>query len=797
MKRPLFTVAVIQLMAAVISVWCLEYAGFSLTEYILVTLFIGIILLGAVMFYIRINMVPVFYFLVFILYPITIIQAMHISGSLDKIYDYESFSGTVDNIAYKNDYVMLYLKSNSLNAMGIVVYANSKAADNICVDDELIVYGTVKRFERERNPGNFNSYMYYTSGGYPYKCNADNIELVKGNSDSLKAQLYRLKQRIKNVYRVVFDEKACQLMNSMVLGDKYELDGDIKEMYQKSGMSHLLAISGLHISIAGMSVYRLLRKRLDRSISAVAGIIVILCYLMMTGSPVSAARAVGMLVIAIIADVRARTYDMLTALSIASVLQLLSNPYSVCNMSYIMSFLAILGIALVFPLFVSEDKTLIVVRKKYRKKRTLADELIYMLCDSLSCCIAVQITLMPAVLYYSYETTFISIILNCIVIPLMPVVMISGIITGIAGLISINAAVFFAGAADYILKFYGLVCDIAGTYGKSYVTGRPQVVQIVIYAIVLCTCIVVESDSFRYYMGRHMKVYIKNIVMIVLIVTAALNMHYIPYNGLYISMLDVGQGDCIYVRDVNGVNYLFDGGSTDIKNVGKYRIYPALRAMGVKRIDYIIISHTDADHINGIKELIDMCNDTFVIGEIVMPDIKNKENVASYMEMVNTIENAGIRLSYKKAGDRLVNGGDFSVTCMHPCADYDYEDINDFSAVYRIRYGGFSMMMMGDAGKKAEQCMMSDWNGKLNTSILKAGHHGSKYSSSEEFLEYISPAAALISCGIDNRYKHPHKEMLQRIEALGAASYRTDEGGAVIIKVDSMNMQIKSYCVSR
>lgn len=298
-------------------------------------------------------------------------------------------------------------------------------------------------------------------------------------------------------------------------------------------------------------------------------------------------------------------------------------------------------------------------------------------------------------------------------------------------------------------------------------------------------------------MGRHMKAYIKNIVMVVLIVTAALNMHYIPYNGLYISMLDVGQGDCIYLRDVNGVNYLFDGGSTDIKNVGKYRIYPALRAMGVKRIDYIIISHTDADHINGIKELIDMCNDTFVIGEIVMPDIKNKENVASYMEMVNTIENAGIRLSYKKAGDRLVNGGDFSVTCMHPCADYDYEDINDFSAVYRIRYGGFSMMMMGDAGKKAEQCMMSDWNGKLNTSILKAGHHGSKYSSSEEFLEYISPAAALISCGIDNRYKHPHKEMLQRIEALGAASYRTDEGGAVIVKVDSMNMQIKSYCVSR
>ena len=224
--------AVIQLMAAVISVWCLEYAGFSLTEYILVTLFIGIILLGAVMFYIRINMVPVFYFLVFILYPITIIQAMHISGSLDKIYDYESFSGTVDNIAYKNDYVMLYLKSNSLNAMGIVVYANSKAADNICVDDELIVYGTVKRFERERNPGNFNSYMYYTSGGYPYKCNADNIELVKGNSDSLKAQLYRLKQRIKNVSGNVGHQFALTagLITAMDLSDvTVSIDADLQD----------------------------------------------------------------------------------------------------------------------------------------------------------------------------------------------------------------------------------------------------------------------------------------------------------------------------------------------------------------------------------------------------------------------------------------------------------------------------------------------------------------------------------------------------------------------------------------
>lgn len=566
----------------------------------------------------------------------------------------------------------------------------------------------------------------------------------------------------------------------------------------------------------------MLRKRLNQKISAIAGIVVILSYLIFTGESVSAARAVCMLVMAIIADVRARTYDMLTALSMASVMQIMDNPYIICNTSYIMSFLAMLGIALVLPVISSADKTLVFIKKKNGKNRTLKDEVIYLLCDSLSGCIAIQLMLLPALLYVSYETSFISVILNLIVIPLMPVVMISGIVSGLAGLVSIKCAWFMAGAAHYVLKLYDILCKAcADIQAGTYVTGRPQVWQLVLYMFILAVWIAADSEYVKYctiYRVSNLhdasrnvcNIYrnlcnishnIKSVILIVLLILAAANMRYVHPKGLYIMMLDVGQGDCIYIRDENGISYLFDGGSTDVKQAGKYRIYKTLRYMGIRRIDYAVISHGDADHVNGIKELIDMSGASFTVGEVVMPDIKDKDSEESYAGMIEYAHKAGINISYKKAGDVLVcdNSTAFKITCMHPCESYDYEDANDYSAVYMIEYKDFSMLMMGDAGKKAEKCMMNDWkqHKELKVFALKAGHHGSRYSCSEAFLESIDPAIALISCGKDNRYKHPHKEMLTRLHNMDIKPYRTDEDGAIMINVSADKIKVQVYNDSR
>ena len=489
----------IQLIAACVSFWCMGIGQQDMLSVVLITSFAGVLLYGILALYIKLCRISVFYFLVFILYPITTISMMLAVNDLNQSYGCESFTGTVKNIVYKEDYMMLYMKDNSLNKQGIIVYSYYTDDYSVGIDDEIDVSGEVSMWEKAHNPGNFNSRLYYISCGYPYRCNADRITVIHSGKDSFNAWLYSLKQRFKAVYNTVYDEYDNQLMNSMVLGDKYELEADVKDMYQKSGVSHLLAISGLHISIAGMSVYNMLRKRLNQKISALAGILVILSYLIFTGESVSAARAVCMLVMTIIADVRARTYDMLTALAMASVMQIMDNPYIICNTSYIMSFFAMLGIALALPIISSADKTLVFIKKKNRKNRTLKDEVVYLLCDSLSGCIAIQLMLLPALLYISYETSFISVILNLIVIPLMPVVMISGIVSGLVGLVSIKCAWFMAGAAHYVLKLYDILCKAcADIQAGTYVTGRPQVWQLVLYMFMLAVWIAADSEYVKY-----------------------------------------------------------------------------------------------------------------------------------------------------------------------------------------------------------------------------------------------------------------------------------------------------------
>lgn len=216
--------------------------------------------------------------------------------------------------------------------------------------------------------------------------------------------------------------------------------------------------------------------------------------------------------------------------------------------------------------------------------------------------------------------------------------------------------------------------------------------------------IIINKPSFKYNFKNYCKMHslvnkaINNIIAVMLVVLV-LNMHYKPYNGLQINMLDVGQGDSIYVSASGRHNFLFDGGSTDIKSAGQYRVYPALRAMGCKYIDCIFISHTDNDHISAVMELIKMCNDTFSIGSIVMPDIKGKENIEAYMKLVDMADKAGINVCYAVRGYTFTVG-ELDIKCIHPCAGYDYEDSNDYSAVYCISYKKFSMLMTGDGRKQ-------------------------------------------------------------------------------------------------
>ena len=383
------------------------------------------------------------------------------------------------------------------------------------------------------------------------------------------------------------------------------------------------------------------------------------------------------------------------------------------------------------------------------------------------------------------------------------------VFTGFCGFISLKLAYFTAGAGNYVLDFYDFVCERNSRLGQfRIITGQPPAGIIIVYSVLMIIFIIINKPSFKYNFKNYCKMHslvnkaINNIIAVMLVVLV-LNMHYKPYNGLQINMLDVGQGDSIYVSASGRHNFLFDGGSTDIKSAGQYRVYPALRAMGCKYIDCIFISHTDNDHISAVMELIKMCNDTFSIGSIVMPDIKGKENIEAYMKLVDMADKAGINVCYAVRGYTFTVG-ELDIKCIHPCAGYDYEDSNDYSAVYCISYKKFSMLMTGDAESRAEDCLINDINKERaanvdikdelsDITVLKVGHHGSKYATSDKLLKTIKPQYALISCGINNRYGHPHSETLERLEDNNCKVYVTNTLGEIIIRTDGYKMSVHQY----
>jgi competence protein ComEC len=247
----------------------------------------------------------------------------------------------------------------------------------------------------------------------------------------------------------------------------------------------------------------------------------------------------------------------------------------------------------------------------------------------------------------------------------------------------------------------------------------------------------------------------------------------------------VGQGDGIVIHSVDGTNYMIDGGSTDIQNVGKYRILPYLKSKGINKLDYCIITHPDEDHKSGLIEII---NSDYEIDNLIMPDTGMDDDAYLQLEQL-AIEN-GIHVIYFSKGDKLTEGK-LELECLHPYEEYVPESRNDYSTVLSLRFDELDLLLTGDIEEKGEKEIT-----KLITKdydILKVSHHGSKYSTSIEFLDKVNAEYAIISCGENNPYGHPHQELIQRLEDKEMEVMITKDSGAITIKVRGNQMEYKKF----
>lgn len=664
--------------------------------------------------------------------------------------------------------------------------ADSDNSDMLIEGSYVCVSGNISPFDKVRNEGGFDAQSYYKSIGIDCKMTADGIEILQ-ESEKFNCFIHRLKARFSMVYEDIAKEEDASLLKAIVLGEKSDIDDELYSLYQKNGIAHILAISGLHISFIGMFVYKALRGLgagyiCSFSISAA----VLSSYLLMTGGSASAKRAVIMCVISMGADVLGKSYDVVSAMSFAAIAAIFENVNIIYNSGFLLSYGAIMGIGLLNPVF---DNMLIA---SYRKKTEEYDrklhfikrylrECVEKLCESITSSLCITIITLPVILYQYFQLPLYSILLNVIVIPLMSVLLLAALAAVLVGLFSVRASVFMVGIAHYILNFYTSLCKIFENIpGNILVTGRPSLFLCVIYYVLLA--------AFIFVSGRLIKIKYKNVRRLLIIPAFALYL-LMPerINNLRVDMIDVGQGDSILVR-TDECSILFDAGSSDIMNIGKRRIYPFIRSQAIKQLDYIFVSHSDNDHINAITELMDMCDSGFCIKNIVLPDIKDKNSDENYMSLVTLAKEKGINVICISAETVISSqSGDLKLVCLHPAADYVYESTNDYSAVYLMEYDKFSMIFTGDVEESGEEEVVAALHkiyAKNNVSVLKTAHHGSKTSTSEIFLETINPELAIISCGVENRYGHPSFQTLERFEERKIKYLITSQDGQITITTD-------------
>lgn len=785
------------------------------------------------------------------------------------------------------------------------------------------------------NPGQFDLRQYYKSLGYLYYIEEPEVISVAGGKNRIVYRLDSLKTSLKAVYRKCCTATDAGVYAAMVTGDRSDMDSTVSELFSAAGIGHILAISGLHISLIGMGLYRLLRRIgfLCPMSAIISGIFVVL-FGVMTGNSVSATRAIVMFVCAVNAQVLGRRYDILSAVSLSAIILILKNPYVIANSGFLLSFMAIAGVAVVTDGF----------SVKWLKWLTGPA--------------AIQLATLPIILWFYYEVPVYSVFLNLLVVPLMSLIMISALCCGLLGLISIPAGCFFAGAGHYILILFRYGSELMLSLpGSVFVAGRPELWQVMVYYILLflfsqrkrvvvwiekravrkcgeaegevkkhrevgreavkggarkceagkCEarkCEAEKPEAGKCVMGAN--IFLRSLLVIAVIILLTRGR-----SGLEVTFLDVGQGDAIFISLPNGGNVFIDGGSTSSKNIYEKVIEPFLKYKGVRRLDFLFLTHSDADHENGWAQALS--------SNAYIPDIYNLvlngSDYSKYLELreralkygaseYGALEYGAVEYGISEYGTVEYGiseygtvgygalGGDTSeygisgygiskytgalvwlnnaeadeinarmegivdidavediediediATALADkdteilCAEYGMEYVfgecsivslnepghsdanvnvdrkayktgfsktgtgeseNDNSIVLLLQYKGKSILFTGDMTSKMEADVAEAvrYCGVDSLSILKVGHHGSKYSSSEEFLASIMPKEAVISCAARNTYGHPHKETLQRLEDVGALVLRTDEGGAVIAKImaSGAEMQVYEYC---
>ena len=640
----------------------------------------------------------------------------------------------------------------------------------------LCVRGILEELSLPRNPGEFNARQYYACDHMYYSVKKGEV-LKKGKEgNAYQTLLLRIREHLNGVLEDAAGETA-PVFAAMVLGEKGELPKETKMLYQMAGIIHILAISGLHISLLGVGLYELLKKTgLGIWSAGFLSLTVMIFYGEMTGGSVSAMRAVSMFLIATGAKILGRIYDMMTALSVSAMILLLESPAYLYNTGFLLSFGAVLGVGAVLPVFLKFSG----IKNKILK--------------SLMGSVCVQLTTLPVMLWFYGEVPIIGIFFNLLVLPTVGIVLISGVFTALIGCISPGLAVCVSLPGRLVLFAYDKLCCLGTSLPFcTWTPGQPKIWQAVIYYILLFSVTGAAGFLIKKEVKNRRKLYLAKSGFVVSLAAALFVLSQRDRQHMEITCLDIGQGDAIAAQLPTGEVFLVDGGSSNKKNIGQYQILPFLKNQGISYVDAVFISHTDEDHISGVREILEYMEKGLIslkIGNLILPGISEKPE--AWRELEALAKKVGIQVMTANRGDDF-RIGDGRISVLSPEKGASGEDVNEDAVVFLLSYKNFRGLFTGDVGEETEKKLLSVLS---DVDFLKVGHHGSGYSSTQAFLDKIKPEVSVISCSESNTYGHPSPETIKRLEKSGSRVEYTMKSGAVTVFTDGKNVGVRRFSPS-
>lgn len=680
----------------------------------------------------------------------------------------------------------------------------------------LSVKGSVREFNTPRNEGQFNEIQYYKNKKVIGRMYPEEIISIRAPSGifSWKEGLYQMRVRLCAVYEACLPAQAAGIMSTMAVGEKTFLDADVRTLFQRAGISHILAISGMHISMIGMAIYSVLRRYRQPYVrSALATACMLLLYGTMIGMGVSASRAIGMFLIYLLAQCLGRGYDICAALATLAVVLLTDDPFLLHDVSFQFSFLAVFAVVtagMILPKKVPEQEG---------SGRVYG--LLYPVCIAL----LLQLFTLPLVAYDYYELPLFALFLNLLLLPYLGVALGFGLAGGCMGMVSLSLARFFLVPCRIVLSVYVWVCEAVEKLPfSSVVCGRPSPGKLALYYGLLCILVLKieyakkrgqmymvanqnETDETGDVADRAEWVHRADRVKRAdrgtratcgcltagAALLLAILMH-VPPAGFEIDYLDVGQGDGSLLRTDDGIVCFVDGGSVDVSGVGTYRILPFLKSKGIRRVDYWLLSHLDEDHVSGFYETLET---GYPVGAVIiaerMPEDEEK------VRLLETLSQYGIPVISVRAGETMqlhksdrTESADAMLRFLAPDGTTQVSDRNGASLVCLYEDAHVRALWTGDVGRQQEEWLLA--GGSLpKIDLYKAAHHGSEYSNSEEYLKALSPKLSVISCAKKNRYGHPGAEAVEHMEAAGSRILYTMKSGQIKVRRTKDGLAVEEF----